>query len=382
MKIAMVVEHYSKQGGHNRAVAELAERIADYHEVHIFAHSFNDLENKRIITHHVPMFKKPALLMIISFILNSTCLLRKQKFDIIHSVGPNAIIQNIITDQTTQRTKVKALSRFIKNKKRNFIHRLHDAMVHALICKIEQIIYSPRGNRKVIAVSKGVQREIFEYYGKSLDEIAVIPNGVDLKKFHPRNRVLYRTELRKDLNITKTDFVVLFVGGDWERKGLEYIIRALSLLEFQKLKLLVVGEWFNREYFTKIAQNLQISDRVVWFGKSSKVEKLYATVDLLVFPTFYEAFSLVTLEAMASGLPLLATKVNGTEDLIKEGLNGYFISHNTSDIARKIKVLMNDSYLLESMGCCARKTAEQYSWDRMAGEVMKVYEEVVRTRKN
>lgn len=382
MKIAMVVEHCNKQGGHERVVAELAERIADYHEVHIFANSFDDLENERIITHHVPMFKKPALLMITSFILASTYQLRRQKFDIIHSQGPNAIVQNVITDHTTQRAKINALSDFVSNRRRSLIQSLHDRALQAIIYRIEGMIYNPKSGRRIIAVSNGVRREIVEYYGRPDDEISVIPNGVDLEEFYPGNRRLYRAEIRQQFGISERDFVLLFVGGDWERKGLEYIIRSLPFIGFQSVKLLVVGEWFSRGYFTELSQNSKTSGQIVWIGKSRAVRKFYAASDLLILPSFYEAFSLVMLEAMASGLPLLATRINGAEDLIREGCNGYFVTRDSRDIAQRVELFINNRHLLETMGCCARKTAERYSWDRIAREIMKVYAGVVRTRKN
>ncbi len=382
MKIAMVVEHCNKQGGQERVVAELAERIADYHEVHIYANSFGNLENQQVITHHVPMFKKPPILMITSFIVNSTLQLLRQNFDIIHSQGPNAIIQNVVTDHTTQRAKINALSDFISSRRRSLIQSLHDRVLQALVYRIEGMIYSPKSNRRVIAVSNGVRREIMEYYSRSDDAISVIPNGVDLEEFHPRNRCLYRAEIQQQFGINERDFVLLFVGGDWERKGLEYIIRSLPFLSFQRVKLLVVGEWSSRGCLTELSRNLKISDQIVWIGKSCTVRKFYAASDLFIFPSFYEAFSLVTLEAMASGLPLLATRINGAEDLIKEGYNGYFVTRDSRDMAQKVELFINNRHLLESMGCCARKTAEQYSWHRIAGEIMKVYEEVVRARKN
>lgn len=383
MKIAMVVEHCHKQGGQERVVAELAERIADYHEVHIYANSFDDLENERIIIHHVPMFKKPALLMITSFILSSTYQLRRQKFDIIHSQGPNAIVQNVITDHTTQRAKVEALSRFTKNKKRNFIQRLHDAMFHAFVYKIEEIIYSPRSNRRVIAISKGVQREVFEYYGKSLDEITIITNGVDLKTFHPKNRALYRTEVRRNLNITKTDFIILFIGGDWERKGLEYVIRSLLFLNSRKAKLLIVGEW-QREHYVDLARSLRVSDLVTFAGKSSAVQKFYSAADVLILPSLYEPFGLVVLEAMASGVPVVVSKCAGAAEVIRDNVNGLLLEDpsNPKMIAAKVSRLLNDLTFMKRIAKSVRKTAEEYSWDRMAGEVMKVYEEVVKARKN
>lgn len=99
--------------------------------------------------------------------------------------------------------------------------------------------------------------------------------------------------------------------------------------------------------------------------------------DTFVFPTAYEAFLLATLEAVASGLPILATKINWTEELIKEGYNGFFIKRDPKDIAEKINILIEDKQLRKIVSRNARKTAENYSWDKIAKKTLEVYQNII-----
>ena len=91
---------------------------------------------------------------------------------------------------------------------------------------------------------------------------------------------------------------------------------------------------------------------------------------------------MATLEASASGLPLLVTKVNGTEELVKDGYNGYLILQNPSNISEKIRLLIENKSLRKKLGRNARKTAEKYSWDIIAERTMEVYEEVLSDKKS
>jgi UDP-glucose:(heptosyl)LPS alpha-1,3-glucosyltransferase len=107
----------------------------------------------------------------------------------------------------------------------------------------------------------------------------------------------------------------------------------------------------------------------------------YAASDVFVLPTYYEAFSLATLEAAASGLPLLVTKVNGTEELVREGYNGYFVTRDGESIAEKLEFILSDSQKLRELGMNARKSAEQYSWDVIADKTLSVYEKIAGTER-
>jgi UDP-glucose:(heptosyl)LPS alpha-1,3-glucosyltransferase len=108
--------------------------------------------------------------------------------------------------------------------------------------------------------------------------------------------------------------------------------------------------------------------------------RLYAAADAFVFPTAYEAFPLVALEAAASGLPLLVTAVNGVEDLLEDGRNGWVVTRDAQDIAGRLNELHLHPQLARVIGGEARVAAIGYSWEAMATAYDSIYDEHARQR--
>jgi UDP-glucose:(heptosyl)LPS alpha-1,3-glucosyltransferase len=162
------------------------------------------------------------------------------------------------------------------------------------------------------------------------------------------------------------------VGGEWGRKGLEPAIQALGLTS--GWDLLVVGEG-DTERYRKVADRVGVAGRVHWIGVSRDVALLYELADLLVFPSSYEAFPLVVLEAAAAGLAILSTPVNGVRELIRDGSNGFLISSEPEDIAERLRQLAADPALLSRLGRAAREAALEFSWERMIEEHRALYQE-------
>lgn len=387
MRIAIINEHCHKIGGPNKYIAEIAERLGHIHEVHIFAQSFADVENKKVIFHKVPVIKGTWLLTFLSFIVNSTILIKLNgKFDIIHSQGVNCLIQNVVTNHCTftpayniydscnVTEKYYFGDNFLKKALRKWLYYKTKLLMYHL----EKKIYGSKSKRKIIAVSEEVKREINEYYHKSPEEITVIYNGVNLEKFNLSNKNEYRKLIRGKFNIKEEDFVLLFVGANWENKGLELLIKALPLLNDQSIKLLIVGHW-RKIYYETLINSLQLKEQVIFAGETDHPEKFYGASDIFVLPSYYEACSLATLEAAASCLPILTTKTNGSRELIIDGENGYFIKHSPEDISNKIRYLLNNKEKLEETGRKIRQKLEEenYSWDKTADLVLKVYKEVI-----
>ncbi len=239
----------------------------------------------------------------------------------------------------------------------------------------EKSNYKKDNYKKIVAVSEGTKKEIIENYNVPPEDIVVIPNGIDLEEFSPENKEKYHNEIREKYNIDKDDIVLLFVGYDFKRKGLEFIIKAMSKLDNKKVKLIVVGR-DNPAPYQKLANELNIIDKIIFTGHQGKVKKFYSASDIFVFPTSYEAFSHVSLEAVASGLPLLTTKINGTEELLRNGIEGFFIERNPDDIANKLKILINDKELRQKMGENARKRAMDFSWDIITKKYEELYKEI------
>jgi len=294
----------------------------------------------------------------------------KFNFDVIHSSEAEGMYQDVITAHSCIRAAFEKLS--FDNALYDFLRRVRPFTFFGL--EAEKFVYCKRKYKKIIAVSSGIKREIVKYYGVPNWDIVVIPNGVNLEEFRPNRRK--RVKIREQLKIDENEVVLMFSGYEFKRKGLRYIIEALPKIKGD-VKLLVVGK-DDPEPYRKLASKLGVIDKVIFMGFVQDISECYAASDIFVFPTLYEAFSLVTLEAVASGLPILATKVNGTEELIVNGYNGFFIERDGNDIAEKVNILVDDDGLRKKMSKNARKTARNYSWEKVARKTLEVYEEVVK----
>ena len=373
MKVCMISRAVNKCGGISRYVAEIAERVSVNNEVHILS-ARCDLSGPNFILHRYSIPRKPYFLQIAISFLKVSSLARKLhekfNFDVIHSSECEGTYQDIITAHSCVRGAYEKLKR--NNLFIDAIRRARPFVAFGL--DVEKLIYAKRKYKKIIAVSEGVKNELIRYYRLPNEDIVVIPNGVDLEEFKPD--LEKRRKIREKHGIEENEIVLMFSGHEFKRKGLEYIIRALPDVK-EYVKLLVVGK-DNQNPYKELASKLGVLDKIIFAGFVPDISEYYAASDIFVFPTAYEAFSLATLEAVASGLPILATKVNGTEELIKEGYNGFFIKREPKDIAEKINISVEDENLRKQMSKNARKTAEKYSWDEVARRTIEVYEEVMR----
>jgi len=372
MKIAFVVEHCHKKGGHERYVAELAERMALNHEVHVFANSWEGIGGT-VIFHRVPMVKKPTLVMLWTFKRNAYSLIKRfGPFDIVHSQGSNSLVQNVITNHTSQKARLTAMKPLCQSD-RSLAGRIHDRLFWSYVIKAEDRLYGSKTNNRVIAVSQGVKREMLKHYGISPANIQVIVNGVDLDRFNPDHRKCWRSQWRGQNGFAPSDFILLFVGGDWERKRLDIAIESLSLVDRSDVKLAVVGKWHRESAYRDLSLRLGVGSKVVFCGPSPVPEEAYSGSDLFVFPSAYEACSLSVLEAMASGLPILMPSINGSDEQLCEGKNGFFIEYSPRSVADKIMLLAKDPQLAASMGLCSRSLVEQYSWKSCTDQTEQFY---------
>jgi UDP-glucose:(heptosyl)LPS alpha-1,3-glucosyltransferase len=220
----------------------------------------------------------------------------------------------------------------------------------------------------VIAVSSGVGRELQEFYGVAAGRITVIPNGVDHRTFHPVDGAARRA-LRARLGLPQDACVALFLGGDWERKGVRDAISAIAGLPDVILAIVGAGDQgAMRVHAARVGAAAQLH----FGGMSREPEAWYQSADLLLFPSRYEAFSLVTLEAAASGLPIVAHSINGTEDLITPDVNGYLSDWGPEALRVHVQTIRDDPVRRARLSVAAVESSRRYDWDRIAGEHLRV----------
>jgi UDP-glucose:(heptosyl)LPS alpha-1,3-glucosyltransferase len=247
---------------------------------------------------------------------------------------------------------------------------------YALGSRVERYCFTRSPIRTVIAVSEKVKAEIEIFYGVEPKKIVVIPLGVDAAVFHPGSRDLLRQTARVGLGIEPDDFVLVFVGADYRLKGLMTLLGALKQLP-RHVKALTVGVEPDAALRHLVADG-GLEDRVKFVGRTSEPNRYYAAADCFVLPTRYDTFSLATLEAMASGLPVIVTRAAGVSELLTDGLDSIILQDpaDVGQLARQLSRLMADDRLRKTLGEEARKAAEELSWEKVAERTLAVYRQL------
>ena len=225
-----------------------------------------------------------------------------------------------------------------------------------------------RQAKVIVAVSQNVGKDLLDI-GVPSTSIRVISNGVDLQEFVPGDAE------RKKFALPENVTLALFAGDiRTPRKNLDTVLRAL--VQVPELHLAVVGSAEGSPY-VQLAKQLELEERVHFLGHRRDVSEIMRAVDFLVFPSRYETFGLVVIEAMASGLPVITATTTGAAELVTPECG--IVLHDSDDtqaLAEALSSLTKDSKKRNFMGQAARSVAEQHSWASMAKTYVDLFEEL------
>lgn len=369
LRIALAMINCNRRDGGARAVNEVAERLADRHEVHLFARKAEDLNLSLVRWRKMPGIPWPEVADFVSYHYLADLRIRRASFDIIHSIGVNAGAANVITIQNIQPAKRVFLADWTAAEKVSFARKMTRELYLRVTTRAEGNMYRERPGQKpplFLPVSRGAHRDLLAYYNIGKAPVRIIPNAADTGRFRPFT--LAERKKWRDLNrILENDVVVVFVGGEWRRKGLDLAIQAVGRVPQKNVRLFILGKDAEQARFERLAAEAGMRDRVHFLGFRSDVAEVMAASDVFLFPSWYEAFSLATIEAAACGLPILASKINGTEDFVEPGETGFFIEHDPDQIAGVLGRLIDSPAERVRMGANARRVVEQhYTWDQVA----------------
>jgi UDP-glucose:(heptosyl)LPS alpha-1,3-glucosyltransferase len=372
-----ILDFSKKKGGAERYLVDLCRRMADEdHEVHVYT-EHHDEGDPKIYFHPIKTIPFPKSLRLLSFAIRATREMENGNYEITFGVG-NTLKADILQPHggvhwawfwRSLRTfdnpilwTLRFLGRVLSPKQ----------WVNGWI---EDAPYKNGSFRKIVAISDMVKEDIMKWYQIPEERITLVYNGVDIERFHPRNRQ-YRGEIRGRYGIGD-EWVILFVSNNFRMKGLGFLMKALGRVKrgnCSPFKLLILGRDRQGPYL-HLAKEMGIFEEVIFGGSTDEPEKYYGASDLLVHPTFYDACSLTVLEALASGLPVITSYFNGAGGIITQGKEGFVISDPRDDqaLAEKISSFLNREKI-DRASIVARHLAESYSLERNWKEMRNVFQ--------
>ncbi len=375
-KIAVVVPKYGLVGGAEHVVSDLTERIAlnSKYEIHVFANKWRQLSD-RIKFHKVPVIAFPKFLTTISFAYFARKKIAEIEFDLIHAHDRIFDADIFTMHGIPHRLWVEEV-----RKKRMSLFDYGTAWV-------ERRLVENKRCKKFIAVSTLTKEKFLKQYSTvDPERVAVIHPGIDTNRIKNLDRLSCRREIRDQFHIDSMDKIILFVSMNFNIKGLDFLIKALSRLKIlhpsERFKLLVVGKG-NEKKYGSMAENLGIRDNVIFTGimPRERLERIYVASDIFSMLSRFDTFGMAALEAMAASLPVIISASVGARDLVREGENGFVVEDaaQPETVAERIKIMLQND-MRDRMGHEARITAGKYSWDMAVAETQAVYEEILAGR--
>ncbi|MEZ4658390.1 MAG: glycosyltransferase [Caldilineaceae bacterium] len=241
---------------------------------------------------------------------------------------------------------------------------------------------------RLVAPTPAEQAQLMEYYGADPAKIMVLPPGVDLARFRPMPKKL--AQLQTGLPQDRAN--ILFAGRIEPLKGIDTLLHAIAILKRQSPNIMneasvtIIGGDPHADTLDAEMARLQemrcalnLNDLVTFAGAKDQevLPAYYAAADMVVMPSHYESFGMVALEAMAMGVPVIASEVGGLAHLVENGINGYHVpSRDPEALAARIRILLTDEATRQKMGQQARFGARKYAWENIACGMLDVYASV------
>lgn len=224
------------------------------------------------------------------------------------------------------------------------------------------------------AVSEYLRRETIEQFNVPEDRIVVVPNFVDLDVYRRGTHPCHRS------SFSQTGEKILMHISNFRRvKRVEDVVRIFSRVSRRvRARLVLIGDGPERGRVEEVAAEEGVSERVIFLGKQESVAELLACADLFLLPSSHESFGLVALEAMACGVPVIATRVGGVPEVVPDGVAGYLAEVGDVDgMADASVALLSDSERWLAASEAARDAASRFGVDHVIPQYVRYYEEVM-----
>lgn len=337
-KILFLKRSICKNGGLEKATKTLfqafSNRGCDIHLASLEDASYPSVTNHKLLTpSNLLKYKK-----ICSFDKECQKLIKAHHFDTIFGV-----------EQTSKQTHYRAgngchksylqLRKKTEGSLKGLSFKLNP--LHNLLLKIEKNAFESPELKCLFTNSYMVKNQILENYNVKESKIHVIHNGVEWKKF---NKPFIAPPPYQELNINPNVSKLLFIGHNYQRKGLDYLLQALANID-TPFHLSVVGRDKNISYYKKLCSKLKLLDKVTFFGDQLNTIPFYQCADIVVIPSIYDPFANVTVEALAMGCFVISSKTNGGHEILTKN-TGIIIDNlnNKEEWVEILKLTLKNTY--------------------------------------
>lgn len=363
MKIALFDHTVSARNPAGSCDARVLEALCDEHEFTVFASAVCLHGGRRPSITHTPIVavRRPALVSFLAYFAGA-CLayaylkLRGRRFDLVQATDCALPTADVCYAHFCHRAFLAKVWPQVRHGLT--LRTLHSWANHAVRALIESRLL--RRARVIVVPSEGLKRDLERLYPGMADKVCVIQNTVDLERFDAPPG-FDRRDVRERMSTGQAHTAFVFVAlGHFERKGLPLLLEALREAELDSARLWVVGgERGLVASYAATARRLGIADRVNFVGTTADVRPFLWSADAFVAPSHYEAFSLGLLEAAAAGLPLIATRISGSEELLVDGVNGVQVEPTPTSVRVGLRRFCQlDGADREAMGRAARASTE------------------------
>jgi UDP-glucose:(heptosyl)LPS alpha-1,3-glucosyltransferase len=393
MNIALCYENVlPARGGCETYIADLSRRlVASCHEVHLYACRWDaDALPKEMHYHLLPSPRGPRFLRPWRFSAACQAALEANQHDV--SIGfdktwgqdvlyPQGGLHVASADHNINKYRhglVRSVARVIKKLD----------LAHWSFTRLEKKQYLG-SNRPLIVVNSHMVGGHFQcYYNVGPERLRVVYSAIDSSRFNCPDRLKLRQEWRQRWGIANEETVGLFVAMNYRLKGLEPLLRTVGDLPPDRpFRLLVAGHPNFRAY-ARLAGKLGIANRALFLGPRRDVQHCYFAADFLVHPTFYDPCSLVVLEALACGLPVITTRFNGASEFLTQkdtapaSPAGFVLNdpHNHRELAWYMSQLL-DPGRRAACALSARRTAATWTFDLHYQQLLRVFSEAAANKR-
>lgn len=373
--VLLVAHQVHDRGGMERSLAELIRRAYRDVAFHVLSVTLQEDLRSLVAWNHIRLPLRPFPALMGPFWLASARLARRIDTDLVHTMG--AITPGRVDLASVQfcHAAFQSMPDPLSGEAIGLPRRVNKSVARRMAIEAERWCYRPSRTRRFAPASAGVQAELARFYPGVPS--TVIPNAADHARFRPDAAT--RAEVRNALGVSDDTVVVLFLGGDWGRKGLRVTIEGVGgacRAGSSNVALWVVGRG-DTDGYRAYARTIQDSPWCTFHGFTAQPERFLAAADVFVSPTTYEAFPLAALEAAACGLPVVATNANGIAELIHDGQEGLIVPREGAAITAAIGVLAQDADLRTRMGAAARMSAGRYTWDAVTRTTLDTYDDLL-----